>query len=103
MMRLRYPDIGYATRAAPDEKGTETGDQSLPVALQVGATRAAPYEKGTETCDRCSKAPSPCRPRARPPMRRALKPRRGTCWLIAALRATRAAPYEKGTETWITW
>ena len=37
-------------------------------------------------------------PRARPPMRRGLKPDPRYCYVLA-FDAARAAPYEKGTET----
>ena len=88
-----------AARAAPYEKGTETGDYTASEILYALAARAAPYEKGTET-------PAPYEakwllrsPRARPPMRRGLK-RGGRCLRCTPARgAARAAPYEKGTET----
>ena len=61
--------------------------------------RAAPYEKGTETGTGLASIRPVRAPRARPPMRRGLK--LDTCTMPSSLVvwAARAAPYEKGTET----
>ena len=40
---------GTAARAAPYEKGTETGLPHRAADSHASAARAAPYEKGTET------------------------------------------------------
>ena len=64
------------------------------------AARAAPYEKGTETTLIVGPTGAGKSPRARPPMRRGLKPPSDS-WITRTLPfAARAAPYEKGTETW---
>ena len=63
-----------AARAAPYEKGTETGGSFAFCQKPEVAARAAPYEKGTET-------------------------RMYSAERYAHALAARAAPYEKGTET----
>ena len=64
------------------------------------AARAAPYEKGTETaCRDTHGLPELHAPRARPPMRRGLKPLTRYTLGTVLDEAARAAPYEKGTET----
>ena len=62
-----------AARAAPYEKGTETGKDETAFHVRVHAARAAPYEKGTETFIELSSRQIGKPPRARPPMRRGLK------------------------------
>ena len=63
-----------AARAAPYEKGTETRQPRLLPLERTAAARAAPYEKGTETMWSNAVATADIPPRARPPMRRGLKP-----------------------------
>src|ERR1039457_2671299 len=63
------------------------------------APRAAPPENGSETQAVGSTLTGSVKPRARPPMRRGLKPKFRQGAVIIYLRAARAAPYEKGTET----
>ena len=66
--------------------------------MATAAARAAPYEKGTETQEFRRPLIREAVPRARPPMRRGLKPDRCADGATAGI-AARAAPYEKGTET----
>ena len=67
--------LARAARAAPYEKGTETEYSLKYHRVKRHAARAAPYEKGTETSG-THPPPHPIstQPRARPPMRRGLKP-----------------------------
>ena len=69
----------------------------------AGAARAAPYEKGTETGSGAFWGQAVGAPRARPPMRRGLKHYYTNYSHVEVAGAARAAPYEKGTETSGNW
>src|ERR1700691_2064573 len=83
-----------AARAAPYEKGTETAFLVIGRESSGKAARAAPYEKGTETRKCVVLRPSRSMwPRARPPMRRGLKPHNEQEGITTLCNAARAAPY----------
>ena len=92
--------IAIPPRARPPmRRGLKHRTSPLGAGIPLFAARAAPYEKGTETGQgNQGNQGNRGQPRARPPMRRGLK-RRGPGAGDGRGTAARAAPYEKGTET----